>query len=37
MNIDKWLEGLIKGEILSERDVKLLCLKVTEILCEVII
>jgi|688.fasta_scaffold816755_1 hypothetical protein len=37
MNIDNWLEGLIKGEILIERDVKLLCLKVTEILCEVII
>ena len=35
MNIDNWLEDLKNGEILKERDVKLICLKVTEILIEV--
>jgi len=35
MNIDNWLEDLKNGEILKERDTKLLCLKVTEILIEV--
>ena len=35
MNVDNWLEDLKNGEILKERDTKLLCLKVTEILIEV--
>ena len=37
MDIDSWLEGLRNGRILTEREVKQLCLKITEILCEVII
>jgi hypothetical protein len=37
MNIDNWLEDLKKGVILKERDTKLLCLKITEILMEVLI
>jgi hypothetical protein len=36
MNVDRWIEGLINGDILSEREVKLLCIKVTEIFSEVI-
>ena len=35
MEVDKWLEDLRDGKILKERDVKQLCLKITEILCEV--
>ena len=35
MNVDTWLEGLRKTQILTEREVKQLCIKVTEILCEV--
>jgi hypothetical protein len=36
MNVDTWLEGLRSNQILTEREVKQLCIKVTEILCEVI-
>ena len=35
MDIDYWLNLLKQGKILTERDVKNLCLKVTEIFSEV--
>ena len=35
MDVDSWLELLEKGKVMTERDVKLLCVKVSEILCEV--
>ena len=31
---DKWLEQLKEGKCISERDVKILCDKLKEILCE---
>ena len=36
MDVDNWLEKLKRGQILSERELKELCIKVTEIFCEVI-
>jgi hypothetical protein len=35
MDVENWLQVLKKGLILSEREVKQLCLKIIELLCEV--
>jgi len=35
MEVDSWLHQLKNGKVLTEREVKLLCLKVQEIFCEV--
>ena len=35
MEVDKWISDLEEGKLLSERDIKQLCLKVSEILSEV--
>lgn len=35
MDVDLWLQKLRAGKILSERDIKNLCIQVTEIFSEV--